>query len=274
MPPGHRHPTDTTRASAAELSTFTRSNLLDNWYFVGGGSQLGYGVFPVNQRGQSSYNNSNAYTIDRWKLTNGSLTLANGGIILNGTIEQILPVSIGLPVVASALFSDGTMTTPSYNDSTRTFTLTATGQTIVAVKLEVGDTQTLAHQESGSWVLNEVAHFNAEQQKCFAYFYRPGFNMNAFGFVTAGATKYYIAFPVPVPMARRPSLIGNRTWLARGATGYSAATPTTTSMTNTAVAFSSGTVITIVETLDAPAGDTNNSLFVYEIAGLALSAEL
>ena len=27
-------------------------NLLDNWYFVGGGSQQGGGSFPVNQRGR------------------------------------------------------------------------------------------------------------------------------------------------------------------------------------------------------------------------------
>lgn len=33
-------------------------NLLDNWYFVGGGSQQGGGQFPINQRGETSYSTS------------------------------------------------------------------------------------------------------------------------------------------------------------------------------------------------------------------------
>lgn len=41
-------------------------NLLVNAYFVGGGSQLGDGIFPINQRGQTSYSGT-GYGIDRWK---------------------------------------------------------------------------------------------------------------------------------------------------------------------------------------------------------------
>lgn len=41
-------------------------NLLDNAYFVGGGSQLGDGIFPINQHGKTSYSTVNQYTIDRW----------------------------------------------------------------------------------------------------------------------------------------------------------------------------------------------------------------
>lgn len=165
-------------ATVEELATYTRPNLLDNWYFVGGGSQLGYGTFPINQRGQTSYGNSNTYTVDRWKLTDGSLAVVSGGITLNGTIEQILSASIGLPVFASALLSDGTMITPSYNDSTKTITLTATGQTIIAVKLEIGNTQTLAHKENGVWVLNEMPDYAIEFAKCEAYLWVLDFPFN------------------------------------------------------------------------------------------------
>lgn len=49
-------------------------NLLRNWYFVGGGSQLGYGVFPINQRGQTSYTGV-TYTIDSWRCTNSGGTV-------------------------------------------------------------------------------------------------------------------------------------------------------------------------------------------------------
>lgn len=167
-----------TKTGAADFDTAwqtpigggTNSNLLDNWYFIGGGSQLGFGTFPINQRGQASYSNANAYTIDRWKLTSGSIIVTSGGIVLNGTIVQILPASIGLPVVASALLSDGTMIMPSYDDTTKTFTLTATGQTIVAAKLEIGNVQTLAHQENSAWVLNEIPDYVDEIANCQQYF--------------------------------------------------------------------------------------------------------
>lgn len=43
-------------------------NLLDNWYFAD----------PVNQRGQTEYTGAE-YAIDRWKLSNGSLTLSTAG---------------------------------------------------------------------------------------------------------------------------------------------------------------------------------------------------
>lgn len=50
-------------------------NLLDNWYFVGGGSQQGGGQFPINQRGQTSYT-SGGYGIDRWTATGSDVTVS------------------------------------------------------------------------------------------------------------------------------------------------------------------------------------------------------
>ena len=51
---------------SGSLATYVRPNLLDNWYFAGGGSQLGDGVFPINQRGQYIYNGA-VIGIDRWR---------------------------------------------------------------------------------------------------------------------------------------------------------------------------------------------------------------
>ena len=191
----------------------TNSNLLDNWYFVGGGSQLGFGTFPINQRAQPSYSNANTYTFDRWKLTSGSLTIASNGVTLNGTIIQILPANVGLPVVASALLSDGSMITPTYDDSTKTFTLTATGETIAAVKLEIGTVQTLAHQENALWVLNDLPDYNEQFTKCRQYFRvlesAPGVGSGQF---IVGIRGYSVAtsvvIPVDPPMAKTitPSL--------------------------------------------------------------------
>ena len=73
-------------------------NLLDNWYFVGGGSQLGDGVFPINQRGQASYSGT-GNTIDRWKCNDpaGVLSLSASGMSITvGTqfcgYQQYLPM--------------------------------------------------------------------------------------------------------------------------------------------------------------------------------------
>lgn len=97
-------------------------NLLDNWYFAGGGSQKGGAQFPVNQRGKQIYNASNnTYTIDRW-LSNASgtvkVTLEDDGMLLNigniGSFSQIIEYSgtmAGKTVTLSLLTSDNVFLT-------------------------------------------------------------------------------------------------------------------------------------------------------------------
>lgn len=95
-------------------------NLLDNAYFVGGGSQLGDGGFPINQRGQTSY--AGGYGIDRWRcwqestvtLTAAGLTFATGAnadglfqYFTKGKFESLY----GETVTASLLLTDGTLYT-------------------------------------------------------------------------------------------------------------------------------------------------------------------
>lgn len=55
-------------------------NLLENWYFVGGGT---VGQFPINQRGESSYTNeapTHVNIIDRWALQWGTVALSSAGL--------------------------------------------------------------------------------------------------------------------------------------------------------------------------------------------------
>ena len=60
-------------------------NLLDNWYFVGGGSQQGGGQLPINQRGELVYHGP-AYGIDRWAIQQGAtLTVNADGITIQNT---------------------------------------------------------------------------------------------------------------------------------------------------------------------------------------------
>lgn len=73
----------------------SNENLLDNAYFVGGGSQLGDGVFPINQRGQTSYSNGTNTTIDRWKTEASSISVDADGLTWTATgdnnqFEQII----------------------------------------------------------------------------------------------------------------------------------------------------------------------------------------
>lgn len=60
-------------------------NLLDNWYFMGGGSQQGGGQFPINQRGETSYTAAGSQPIfDRWKSNNATVFLNADDITVTG----------------------------------------------------------------------------------------------------------------------------------------------------------------------------------------------
>lgn len=117
--------------TAAEKATwnavnYSNPNLLDNPNFW------------VNQRRASGQISNVGYFVDRWQLTDGTVTVnADGTIILNGTIIQILENSIGKPTTASS--SAGTA---NYDDATRIFSLTATGDAIEWAKLEIGNVAT------------------------------------------------------------------------------------------------------------------------------------
>lgn len=167
--------------------------LLANWYFGN----------PVNQRGQTSYTGTNfaTYSIDRW-LCHGSVRLIDGGIEVSrkgspygyGYFLQKLGFSIeGKTVTASVLTSDGVLrwgtlvatseeqTVPGTDDdisglkvSSNSFKFSIGSYDnvykIIAVGLELGSQQTLAHQENGVWVLNEIPKFGDQLAECQRYY--------------------------------------------------------------------------------------------------------
>nr|DAR05227.1 MAG TPA: tail protein [Bacteriophage sp.] len=173
-------------------------NLLDNWY-------LGN---PVNQRGASGTISTAGYFFDRWKLVSGSVTINSGGIVLNGTIAQVLEYAVGQTVTATVLTPDGvTDVTPVYDDETKTFAVTTQGKTIRAVKLELGFQQTLAHQENGEWVLNEIPKFGDQLAECQRYAVRIG-NAGVYRILGTGvapnANTCGVVVPLPVEMRTIP----------------------------------------------------------------------
>lgn len=242
----HVHPSDTSKANLSLVNTFVRPNILVNGYFVGGGSQQGGGQFPINQRGQTSYSGA-VYTIDRWRLwdSSGTFTIHNGYIESTKAFFQDIESGVlaGMKsaaeqITVSFLTSDnvlGVATSPYdvVNDNWvaefdtggyfdllpgGTFALQFGGANItkfIAIKLELGDTQTLAHQENGEWVLNEIPNYQQELAKCQRYFVN--LNMLSAGYPTAGgATAYnasteYVVVNLPVPMRTQPtvSFVGN-----------------------------------------------------------------
>lgn len=200
-------------AQDAQIESISRRNLIDNWYFVGGGSQLGYGTFPINQKGQTSYSAAGV-TIDRWRCASASIscTVNSGNVLVKATAAsaqwyQILSNQSGLAgkkVTLSALTTDGliqttvdipstipsgTSTIGTGSDNINGYSIyiraisgrlaavvyasssfSSSGIAIVAMKLEIGGNQTLAHLEGTSWVLNEIPDYGDELEKCRRYF--------------------------------------------------------------------------------------------------------
>ena len=235
----------TDAATADELGTFVRPNLLDNAYFVGGGSQLGNATFPINQRGSTSYSGAaDLYTIDRWKTSNVymTVTLLSSGLTISASaghipylvqpienIDQLRGKTVTLSVVAGGELYSATDTIPLTDPGVGTNYCKITGighvlyysgswavrltgpeggsNSFSAAKLEIGPTQTLAHQKNGVVVLNEVPNYEQEKVKCKRFYSSLSNNIR---FPT---TRFYsgeIDFLVPVTAEMRtvPSIIG------------------------------------------------------------------
>lgn len=176
----------------------TRTNILDNC------------DFKINQRGVSGTISTPGYFVDRWKLTEGRVSIEKDGIKLDGTIEQILENKVEGTVTASVFFDNGIMAA-SYDDTDQIFKITANGQLLKMAKLELGNKQTLACQDGGKWVLNDPPP-NPQQElaKCQRYYWRPlKFSGKLFQFPHAMAynatTLISFLYP-PVPFHAAPTI--------------------------------------------------------------------
>ena len=175
-------------------------NLLDNWYFGN----------PVNQRGIASgeiWGGGN-FGIDRWcAFTSGLYWDSNGYIVFppgisSNVLYQRIEKSkfiIGSKLTLSILTDDGNLIsgTKTYTGNTIYGILYGTifsdstisvadkyvsaniwyssanqiGCNVIAAKLELGSQQTLAHQENGVWVLNEIPDYGEQLRQCQYYFH-------------------------------------------------------------------------------------------------------
>ncbi len=115
--------------------------------------------FKINQRGiTDTFTTIGQYFVDRWQLASGTVTInTDGTLTLDGTIKQTLENDVDGVTTSSA--NTGTA---SYDVSTKTFTLTATGEIIAWVKLELGSIAT-------PFVPPNIA---TELVKCQRYYYK------------------------------------------------------------------------------------------------------
>ena len=214
----------------------SNDNLLDNAYFVGGGSQLGDGIFPVNQRGQTSY--TGGRSIDRWRcwqastvtLTAQGLTFttgANGDGLFQYFSKGKFESLYGETVTASLLLADRTLYTATGTASADCWIATSfsggyfgyvcngteanfrinlaanQSKSIKACKLEKGTVSTLA---------NDVPpDFGEELAKCQRRLFRVSpmgtASRGYAGFGSANSSKNILAFvPTPVTLAAQPTV--------------------------------------------------------------------
>lgn len=227
------------------LSEITNPNLLDNWYFVGGGET---GQFPINQRGRTEYT-GDVYGIDRWRGIYGgekvtlknswssfefsgnqgvkqefdkdvltaisgnyctisiiwrlfSGSYANFGVVVNGEAKLIPPIVVSENFVLTSLTLDLSAV------SALSGYMSISGDGVIdaiACKLEVGRVQTLAHQENGKWVLNEIPDYGEQLQRCQRYFRRFPANYMIGGF--QNNTTAVFRYPCTPPMRTTPALV-------------------------------------------------------------------
>lgn len=249
-------------------------NLLINWYFGN----------PVNQRDVSGTISSAGYFLDRWKLVSGSVTINTDGITLNGTMQQVLETAPVGTVTASALTQAGVgEVVPTYNSETKTVTVTAAGEKLVAVKLELGTEQTLAHQNSsGAWVLNEIPDYGEELIRCMRYLqiistpYDTSGNGVAIGYAN-NTVDLWVPIPLAVPMRISPTPTIPTGGVSLFKVGKTSGSPKDVTRVTGGWAMQTGgacTMRSLIFTSSGLTGGETYTLFMQKGAQLVFSAEL
>lgn len=220
-------------------------NLLTNAYFIGGGSQLGEGSFPINQRGQTSYTVA-GYGIDRWSCERATHTLTLNSdyirwerittgynplfyqpvnvrpgevytfsILYRSTFRELretftaalLPEASDWTLYSKTATVSGASANIGVRDLSYNQGLDDTGRyiEIKAIKLELGSEQTLAHQENGAWVLNEIPDYGRELYECQRYL-KQVINWSDIYAARSDTTNLYFFIP-GATMARVPDTL-------------------------------------------------------------------
>lgn len=185
-------------------------NLLDNWYFGNPVNQRGQAEYTGSGGGNIYCIDRWAVQFDGTKYTVATATLSNISGANAGQMNHLMPNNEAAPFVGRQMTlsllvdnPDGVDVTLNVRDRTRWSHLlppktgsgsliTTTGVfgtlnggediqvsfivpkgkvvNLIAAKLELGSQQTLAHQEDGVWVLNEIPKFGEQLAACQRYY--------------------------------------------------------------------------------------------------------
>ncbi len=186
-------------------SGLIRPNLLDNWYFADPVNQRGQSSYSGNGYGIDRWRIASDAEVSVSVVSGGIEIVSDGsGSWIN--FEQGLETKFrtGMTVVASFLVDDASMVSLVYLQNEgygynygqmgienglvqARFTipeqwngmsvvgiqkiLSASALKILACKLELGETQTLAHKDAaGNWILNEIPNYGEQLIRCQRYF--------------------------------------------------------------------------------------------------------
>ena len=202
-----------------QLGTFVRPNLLDNWYFQ---------IWQRYSDGEYNGVPDGSYVPDRWIITssNGSVSTKlikstpygglSNSVGPNCRITQRLEnaaqynkMTLTLSVLKNTGLHAKTIVASNWDNSTDIFAQFSSavawlnaGETFIAAKLELGPTQTLAHQDAaGNWVLNEVPKGGDELRECQRFYYQVHYQQyETIGFAYDGPEYAFIILPLPAEM--------------------------------------------------------------------------
>ena len=186
----------------------THTNLLDNWYFANPVNQRGQTEYTGRTYCIDRWRHNGASITSN--LTDDGLRVSYAGAfdtileqLENSTVKELRGKQLTLSILVKSVES-GAVRFQIYGNISRsfqtnwiesaglasvTFTMpddyaaaffrvqsrdAGTIVTVKAVKLEVGANQTLAHQENGIWVLNEIPNYAEELAKCQRYYRHRG----------------------------------------------------------------------------------------------------
>lgn len=170
-------------------------NLLDNSDFRS----------PVNQRGASGKISTAGYFLDRWKLVDGSATIGNDGITLDGTIAQIIEKTPTGSVTPCANAGKA-----EFDANTNTFSLSGTGVVVTWAALYECE---YAAETLPTYV---PKGYLAELAACQRYFVRIGGNVYTHIGLASAQNGTQLILSVTVPQAMREDVTPT---LAKGGAG-------------------------------------------------------
>lgn len=183
--------------------------------------------FKINQRSVLMIDTPGTYFVDRWKLVSGYVDVNNDGTItIYGSICQVLENAAGSNVTASVSAGDAT-----YDDTTKTFTITGNGDVISWAKLEYGNAAT-------PFIPPDPA---TEFLKCCRFYQVIDPGMPAFGIVT-DSSRIRMTYNTICPMRKNPEVsllrhTGNFTWSFKMTNAAATSSSTTTDFSAMSVSF-------------------------------------